>query len=228
MTRLSIRSVLPALPCLLALSFAARAESADYRLDDVHTRIVFAVSHAGYSQALGTVSGSTGTLHFDPDDWSTARVSVSIPMKRLDLGNAGWNRAAGGEGLLDIAGHPVATFVSNRIVPKDPRHAQVCGPLTLRGVARDTCLDVTFNQLKRLSVPPFRRIAGFSATGSIDRQAFGVASWAGVIGDKVDLRIEAEAEPTRTDTRDAPPAAPSAPAAAPAPTPTTDPDAPRP
>jgi polyisoprenoid-binding protein YceI len=202
---------LPALSCLLMLSFAASAAPADYRLDPVHTRIVFAVSHAGFSQALGTVSGSSGTLRFDPDDWSTARVSVSIPMQRLDLGNAGWNRAVGGQGLLDVAGHPVATFVSDRIVAKDPRHAQVCGPLTLRGVAHDTCLDVTFNQLKRLSLPPFRRTAGFSATTTLSRKAFGITAWPDMIGDAVELRIEAEAEAMGTNAPDAPPATPPPP-----------------
>ena len=65
-------------PCLLAaallalLASPALAAPANYRLDPVHTRVLFAISHAGYSHALGTVSGSTGTLVFDPDDWSSA------------------------------------------------------------------------------------------------------------------------------------------------------------
>lgn len=211
--------LLPALPCLLALSFAAHAEPADFHLDPVHTRILFAVSHAGFSQALGTVSGSTGVLHFDPDDWSTAHVSVNIPMTRFDLGDAAWNRAVGADALLDVAHHPVATFVSNRIVPKDARHAQVCGPLTLRGVAHDTCLDVTFNQLKRLSLPPFRRTAGFSATATVSRKAFGMTAWPTVIGDDVGIRIEAEGEVARgaetPDARPTPPPAPANPASPP-------------
>jgi polyisoprenoid-binding protein YceI len=173
----------------------AFAAPANYRLDPVHTRVLFAISHAGYSHALGTVSGSSGTLVFDPDDWSSAKVSVSVPLARLDLGDAGWNRAAGGHGLLDVDKYPVATFVSSRIEPKDPTHAAVCGTLTLHGVGQDVCLQVTFNQLKRLSLPPFHRIAGFSATTTLSRKAFGIDAWPSVIGDEVELRIEAEAEP---------------------------------
>jgi polyisoprenoid-binding protein YceI len=181
--------------CLLALPVTAVAQPVDYRLDPVHTRVLFAISHAGFSSALGTVSGSSGSLVFDPDDWSTARVTVSVPMTRLDLGDADWNRAAGARGLLDVGGHPVATFVSNRIVPKDPQHASVCGTLTLRGVGQDVCLDVTFHQLKRLPLPPFHRTAGFSATATLSRKAFGIDAWPTVIGDEVQLRIEAEAVP---------------------------------
>src|SRR3546814_19033028 len=73
---------------------AASAQAARYALDPVHTRVMFELSHAGYSQAIGTVSGSTGTLVFDPGDWSVARVEVSVPLLRLDLGDATWNRSS--------------------------------------------------------------------------------------------------------------------------------------
>ena len=223
MATIRTRSIRIAASCLLAsalLPSLALAQPASYRLDPVHTRVLFAISHAGFSQALGTVSGSTGTLVFDPDDWSSAKVSVSVPLARLDLGDAGWNRAAGGRGLLDVDRYPVATFVSSRIEPRDATHAAVCGVLTLHGVARDTCLQVTFNQLKRLTLPPFHRIAGFSATATLSRKAFGIDAWPSVIGDTVELRIEAEAEPGAAPPADtAPPQAPSAASTQPSTTP---------
>ena len=174
----------------------ASAQAARYALDPVHTRVVFEISHAGYSQAIGTVSGSTGTLVFDPDDWSSAQVSVSVPIAKLDLGDDAWSRAALGRGLLDGARHPVATFVSTRVEPVDAAHARVFGRLTLRGVAREVVLDVKFNQLKRYPLPPFRRTAGFSATATLSRAAFGADAWSSLIGDTVALRIEAEARRT--------------------------------
>ena len=197
----------PVLWCALALPLGAVAQPASYQLDPVHTRVLFLVSHAGYSQAMGTVSGSTGTLTFDPDDWSSASLSVSVPMTRVDMGDAGWNRAVDAPALLDVAAHPVATFVSTRVTPKDHDHALVCGILSLRGVSRNTCLDVTFNQLKRLSLPPFRRTAGFSAVATLSRKDFGIDAWPSVIGDAVQLRIEAEGEAVRRPTA-APPATP--------------------
>ena len=174
---------------------AASAEPARYALDPVHTRLVFSLSHAGYSQAIGTISGSTGTLVFDPDDWRQARVEVEVPLARLDLGDEKWNAAALGAGLLDGKDHPVARFVSTRVESVDPTHAAVFGNLTLRGVTREVKLDVTLNQVKRYPLPPFRQVAGFSATTSIDRRDFGIDAWSNrVIGDRVELRIEAEAE----------------------------------
>ena len=71
--RLALALLATVLPSL------ALAAPAHYALDPVHTRVLFAVSHAGFSQALGTVSGSRGDLWFDPDDWSSAKLDVEAP-----------------------------------------------------------------------------------------------------------------------------------------------------
>lgn len=212
----------------LLLATAAAAGPAHYRLDPVHTRVLFAVEHAGFSHALGTVSGSTGTLDFDPDDWTTARLQASVPLARADLGDAGWNKAVQAGNLLDVADHPTAEFVSTRIEPIAPDRARVHGTLTLHGVSREVTLEVTLNALKRHPLPPFRRTVGFSATATLSRKAFGIDAWPSVIGDEVELRIEAEAVRARADgdddATDPPePASPSAAAAQAASTPASAP-----
>lgn len=195
------RALRLALPLLLlcGLPQAAAAQAVRHELDPVHTRVLFAVSHAGLSDALGTVSGSTGELWFDPDDWRSARLSASVPMARLDLGDAEWNRAALASNLLDAGDHPAATFVSTRVEPVDDNHARVHGILGLRGVEREVVLEVALNAAKRHPMPPFRRTLGFSATTTISRKAFGMDAWPTVIGDEIEIRIEAEAIRRRDD-----------------------------
>jgi polyisoprenoid-binding protein YceI len=195
--------------CLLALlagiSAAASGSGAraagveDYTLDPVHTRVVFLVEHAGFSRAMGAISGSSGTLRFDRDDWRSAQLDVTVPLARLDLGDAKWNGAVLASRLLDADRHPEARFVSRQVEPVDADHAKVCGELTLRGVTGPVCLDVTFNALKRHPLPPFRRTAGFSATATLSRKAFGIVAWPTVVGDEVTLLIEAEAVRSRGD-----------------------------
>lgn len=171
----------------------ALAASADYELDPVHTRVMVAVEHAGFSKALGTVSGSSGRLRFDPDDWTTAQLQVSVPLQRLDFGDEKWNKAVLAGGLLDAEQFPTAQFVSTRIQPLDPARAKVHGTLTLHGVSREVTLDVVLNALKRHPLPPFRRTAGFSATTVISRADFGIDAWKSVIGDAIEIRLEVEA-----------------------------------
>lgn len=198
-------------PCRLAIAmfalapFAAVAEPAHYALDPVHTRVLFAVGHAGFSQAMGTISGSHGELWFDPGDWSSAKLTVEVPLDQLDMGDAKWTRAVQAANLLNAKEYPVARFVSRRIEPRDATHARVCGDLSLHGVTREACMDVAFNRLDRHPMPPFRRTAGFSATATLKRGDFGIDAWQALIGQDVQLRIEAEAiRGTGKDAGDAP------------------------
>lgn len=174
----------------LAAGAAVAAEPARYAIDPVHTRVLVAISHAGFSKALGTVSGSSGTLHFG-EGWAGARVDVEVPLDRLDFGDAKWNAAV--QDLLGTRRHPRARFVSTLIEPVDATRARACGDLSLHGTTRPLCMDVRLNAVKRHPLPPFRRTAGFSATASLDRTAFGVDRWRSVIGETVELRIEVEA-----------------------------------
>lgn len=204
---------------LLACLPATAAERARYELDPIHTRVMFSVSHAGFSNPIGTVSGSTGVLEFDPDDWTTARLEATVPLARLELGDAKWNAAALADNLLDADDHPEARFVSTTVEPRDAEHAKVCGELTLHGVTKPLCMDVTLNQLKRHPLPPFRRTAGFSACATLSRKEFGIDAWKSVIGDEVKLRIEAEAMRRSGEGLDEPAAQEPPAASEPAPTP---------
>lgn len=187
--------------CLIGTGVEA-AEPMQYALDPVHTRIAFTVDHAGFSKAIGTVSGSTGVLIFDPDNWQSAELRARIPMTRIDFGDSRWNKAVLAGNLLDADNHPTAEFVSTRIEPSTQDRASVHGTLTLHGVSREIVLDARLNAAKRHPLPPFRRTIGFSATTSISRSAFGIDAWPSVIGDTIELRIEAEAVRDRTDQED--------------------------
>ncbi|KIP86422.1 polyisoprenoid-binding protein [Stenotrophomonas sp. CFBP 13724] len=200
--RLTLALLLSALP---AISVAA---TPTYRLDPVHTRVLFAIEHAGFSHALGTVSGSEGELSFDPADWAASRLDVRIPIARLDLGDAKWNQATLARNLLDGERFPEARFVSTGVEQIDDTHGRVKGDLTLRGVTREVVLEVKLNALKRHPLPPFRRTAGFSATATLSRRDFGITAWSSMIGDSVQLRIEAEAVRDRNASDDGPPPAP--------------------
>lgn len=203
---LSTAALKPVAALLLALAClpAAAAETVHYKLDPVHTRVMFAVSHAGFSNAIGTVSGSTGSLQFDPQDWSTAKLEVRVPLEHIDLGDEDWNDAAMGRRLLNVDAYPEATFVSTRIEPIDAEHASVFGMLELHGVKREVKLDVKLNALKRHPMPPFRQTVGFSATTTLNRMDFGIDAWKAVIGNPVELRIEAEAVRDRGERKDDP------------------------
>lgn len=163
-----------------------------YEIDPVHTRVVFDIDHAGFSRAIGTLSGSQGSLQFDADDWSTAKLDVVVPMQRLDMGDSGWSAAVFAPRFLDVKRYPEARFVSSRVERTSDDTGSACGDLTLHGVTRPLCMRLKLNRIARYPLPPFRHTAGFSATASLRRSDFGMDSWLSLVGDTVELRIEAE------------------------------------
>lgn len=204
-------SCLPALLLALACAPTAAGEPPRYAFDPVHTRVMFAIDHAGFSKAIGTISGSQGSLQFDVEDWSSARLDVRVPMDRLDMGDSGWSASVFAPRFLDVKRYPQARFVASDGMQRGVgNRGRACGQLTLHGVTRPLCLDVVFNKAGRYPLPPFRRTIGFSATATLKRSDYGMTSWRSLVGDDIELRIEAEL--FRSDA-DAPVAAQPAPAA---------------
>ena len=209
----------PTSPCLFALLAllacmpAAAGDPPRYVFDPVHTRVMFTIDHAGFSKAIGTISGSQGSLYFDPDNWASARLDVTVPMTRLDLGDSGWAASVFAPRFLDVKRHPQARFVVSGLQRQGGERGQACGQLTLRGITRPLCLDVVLNKVARYPLPPFRRTIGFSATAMLKRSDYGMTNWESLVGDDIELRIEAEL--FRSDDDDAAPTHADAPSAEP-------------
>lgn len=180
----------------LALGMASMPVSAKtehFALDPVHTRIAFQVSHAGFSNPVGTFSGSTGTLDFDEHDWTQAKLEARIAISSLDLGDSHWQKKILDRTFFDAGKFPEAHFISTRVEPTGPKSARVTGDLTLHGVTHPVTLEVTLNALGRHPLT-FRRTIGFSAIGKLSRKDFGIDAWKSVVGDEVRLLIEVEGE----------------------------------
>lgn len=190
---------------LLLTLFAAapqlRAATESYAIDPVHTRVGFQVSHAGFSNPLGTFSGAHGQLDFDAADWTTAKVDVIVPVTTLTLGDADWDRKILDPTFFNAKKFPEARFVSTRIEKTSESTARITGDLTLLGQVHPVVLEATFNALKRHPLT-LRRTLGFSATGTLSRAAFGMDAWKNLVGDEVRLLIEVEATRKNSDTKE--------------------------
>jgi polyisoprenoid-binding protein YceI len=186
----------PLLSCLwlafLLLPTAAAAKELRYELDPVHSRIVFLVEHAGFSRAIGTFSGLTGELLFDPDAPATSRVRASIPIASLDLGDAKWRKSVLDPTFFDAAEFAAAHFVSQTVDATRSPQLRVAGELELHGVSRPVTLEATFNKLDRHPLN-LRRTIGFSARTVLRRSDFGMLKWKKLVGDEVEVLIEIEA-----------------------------------
>jgi polyisoprenoid-binding protein YceI len=194
----------PLLPIFLLAMVAgtctrvADAANVHYQIDPVHTRVAFLISHAGFSRAIGTFSGSHGGLDFDPEDWSSAKVDVTVPIATLDLGDDKWRDKILDATFFDVEKFREAHFVATKIEKSGETTAKITGELTLHGVTRPVTLDATLNALRRHPLS-LRKTVGFSATGTLSRKDFGMDAWESVVADQVQLIIEVEASRTHND-----------------------------
>ena len=99
--------------------------------------------------------------------------------------------------FLSVDEYPTLTFRSTKVELGSSNGWKVTGDLTVRGVTRPVVLDVEFQGV--IDDPWGNQRLGFSASGEIDRNEFGVSFNAAletggfVVGPKVKLEIDAEA-----------------------------------
>lgn len=192
----------------ILLANSANAMATEYAIDPVHTRVAVFVDHAGFSHNIGTFSGTTGSLSFDPDHPEAARVEAVLPLQRMDFGDADWNKKLAGALFFSSKRHPQIRFVSTTVDVVDADHLRIHGTLEIKGVAHEVVLEATLNSQRRHPMT-LRQTIGFSATTSVDRRKFEMGAYPNVIGNTVPIRIELEA--TRTASNAAPSKEPATP-----------------
>lgn len=181
----------------LALSVHAQAPPGQYKIVPDHTRVAFAVSRFGLTTYRGQFIGAFGTLALNPANLSECHLDVSVPVAGISGSSRRFDAELEGPAWFDAARFPVMTFRSTSVTPTGPATANVAGQLTLHGVTRSVTLKAKFTVS---GVNPANRAdtAGFEARGRIRRSDFGVARYAFLFGDNVDLIISAAFERARS------------------------------
>ena len=171
----------------------AGVQAGTYTLESSHARVVFSVSHMGFSTWYGDFAGATGTLTLDPKALADAKLDVSIPVASVTTTNAIVDGELKSPAWFDAAQFPTITFKSTKVTQTGPGSAQVTGDLTFHGVTRPVTLEASF---KASGNNPMNKAytVGFEVKGSLKRSDFGVKTYVPVIGDDVDLMISAPFE----------------------------------
>ncbi len=182
-----------------ALANGARAGV--YRLDKHHASLVFAVDHLGFSNYVGQFTRFDATLTIDPAAPEAAMLTATVDPASLSIPAPpeGFLETLLGADWFNTVTFPEIRFVSTAIVQISPTEAEVTGNLTFLGATAPITFMTRFNGAYPGFEPydPNAR-AGFHASGSLNRSAFGMTygllpegTTMGV-GDKVEFWIDAE------------------------------------
>ena len=169
---------------------AARAEPVTYTLDPAHTQVAFTIERFGFNNVLGRFEAVSGEVVLDQANPAASSVHAVIQVGSIDSSNDTRDEHLRGERWLNAAQFPTMEFRSTSVRIIEENHAEVTGDLTLLGQTHPVTLDVRLNRIGPLPNNQ-RQAAGFTATGTLQRSAWGSTTAARLIGNEVSLRIEA-------------------------------------
>jgi polyisoprenoid-binding protein YceI len=168
----------------------AHVKAGTFQVEPSHTRILFAVSHMGFTTWYGDFTGATGTLTLDPAKLADTSFTITIPANSVSTTNTKLDGELNGPEWFDTAKYPTITFKSEKVERTGHDRALVTGELTFHGVTRPETLNVTFNAGGMNGLTKQYTI-GFNATGTLKRSDFNQSTYVPLIGDDVSLIISA-------------------------------------
>ena len=175
----------------LVLPALAAAEPMEYSLDMGHSRVFFDVNHQGYSMMRGMFRNFDGSLLYDAEDPSASSVSVSIDAASVDMYHDGLNDHLKNADFFDVENYPSMMFESTSVEDPGDGQLRVNGNLTILGQTHPVTFDAVHNQMGQVRGGATK--VGFSATGSVDRTAYGMNFGAGNLGTDIAFSIQIEA-----------------------------------
>jgi len=166
-----------------------------WTIDPLHSEVGFSVRHMMVSKVRGKFTKFSGELVTGENPLASS-VTAEIDLASIDTGAEQRDGHLRSPDFFDTENHPAMSYRSTGIRAKGDGYV-VDGELTLKGVTKNVPLTL---ELNGFGPDPYGGTrAGFTATGEINRQDFGVTWNAAmehggvVVSDKVNLHLEIEA-----------------------------------
>jgi polyisoprenoid-binding protein YceI len=175
---------------ILAMTVPMSAQTSTWTPDKAHSEVDFTILHMSLSKVHGRFGISGGQIVWNEADITKSTVNITVDVASVDTGVAPRDNDLKSANFFDVAQFPTATFVSTSVAKAD-KGLTVNGNLTLHGVTKPVVLQVEGPTGPAQGMGG-KMHAGFSASTTISRNAFGLGTKypTAVLGDDVQLNIE--------------------------------------
>jgi polyisoprenoid-binding protein YceI len=181
---------------LAVLALPAMAQVTNWKIDSAHSAAHFSVRHMMVTTVRGTFGKMTGTVQFDPKDWSKTVVDATIDVTTVNTNEPKRDAHLKSPDFFDVEKFPTMTFKSKSVSAVAPGKLKMTGDLTIHGTTRTVTWDVEGPSPELNTGRGFK--SGASATTKISRKDFGM-TWnraieaGGVaVGDEVNITVDVE------------------------------------
>ncbi|MFE6779876.1 YceI family protein [Streptomyces sp. NPDC057676] len=171
-----------------------------WSLDPVHSSVTAVAQHLGISSIRGRFLGFAGRVEI-AEDLAASRVSAVIEAASIDSGNDMRDGHLRSADFLDVEHFPRITYASTGLTPVGSDRWTVHGELTMRGVAREVDLDLTYLGTGQ---DPWGGVrAAYRATAELRREDFAMhynqVVAAGIAAIGTTLRVELDIQTVQGD-----------------------------
>ena len=179
---------------LLALFALANTASAPqrYTLDAAASNVSAKVPFFGLSSKTARFPRMEGAVTIVPGAPEKAVIDVTFDATAIEAPDSVTLARLRGEKFFWVTKYPTIHFVGRSLKLASATRGTVAGELTARGVTKPATLAVTFDADP---VAQAGRPVSFTGTTTIDRRQFGMTSYQLIVGNKVNITLQARMVP---------------------------------
>lgn len=173
------------------LAFGMKIQGADtYKVDPVHSSVVFSIKHAGVTDFHGSFNEINGTVVFDAADPAKSSVELTVPVESVDSRHPKRDAHLKSPDFFNAAEFPAITFKSTKVEAAGADTFKVTGDFTLLGVTKSITVD--FKKGKEGKGMEGETRGGGETRFTLKRSDYGMTFMPDVLGDEVSLVISVE------------------------------------
>lgn len=181
------------LPLLGLLTLAAApAVPQRYTLDATASNVSAKVPFFGLASKTARFPRMEGAVTIVPGAPERAVIDVTFDATAIEAPDSVTLSRLRGEKFFWVEKYPTIHFVGRSLKLSSATRGTVSGELTARGVTKPATLDVTFTADP---VAQSGKPVSFTGTTTIDRRQFGMTSYQLIVGNKVDITLQARMLP---------------------------------
>jgi polyisoprenoid-binding protein YceI len=160
-----------------------------YKVDPVHSSVIFSIKHFGVTDFYGDFKQIAGTVTFDAADLSKSSVELTVPVESLDTRNDKRDQHLKGPDFFNAQQFPAITFKSNKIEGSGDSY-KISGDLTIHGVTKPITVDFKKGADNKGQKGETR--SGGETRFAIKRSDYDMKFMTGPLGDDVNIILSLE------------------------------------
>ncbi|HEY7120562.1 MAG TPA: YceI family protein [Tepidisphaeraceae bacterium] len=162
-----------------------------YKVDPVHSAVIFRAHHANIGYVYGRFNDFGGTFSVDEADPGTSTFEFRVQAASVDTRQEKRDAHLKSPDFLNAKQYPTITFKSTAVKKGDKDNVlEVVGDLTLHGVTKPITVPVEITGKGQF--PPGTQRTGLEAVFTVKTSEFDIKGLPGVVGDEIRLIVAAE------------------------------------